>query len=185
MHVGAGDCRLARVFTRTPQRMRRVFGRLRSRSAHDSGAPWEAVSEQPMGRCSLGARTSLAEAVALAWHASGGVQPPAYQLRRLLLRARAPEQHSSTPSREAAPRTPDLSRGRPCESNQWGEAHLRCPRYSAAMGLRHGTLLGVPYARRTSGVVFPLMLDRLSNTAARLQEPSPRTLDSSRVGGRV
>ena len=51
------------------------------------------------------------------------------------------------------------------------------------MGLRHGTLLGVPYALRTSGIAFPFVLERLSNTPARLQEASPRTPDLTAVRG--
>ena len=62
-------------------------------------APREAAGEQPMGGCSLGAPTSLAEAVALARHAPGGALPPPYQRRRRSLRARAPEQHTGTLSR--------------------------------------------------------------------------------------
>ena len=56
--------------------------------------PCEAVSEPAVGSRSFGAPTWLAEAVALAWHSPRGVLPPPYQLRRLSLRARAPEQHS-------------------------------------------------------------------------------------------
>ena len=61
--------------------------------------PCEAVPEQAMGARSVGAPTWLAEAVALAWHAPGGVLPPPYQWRRLSLCARAPAQHSGTPAR--------------------------------------------------------------------------------------
>ena len=35
---------------------------------HARFEPWEAVGKQPMGGCSLGAPTLLAEAAALAWH---------------------------------------------------------------------------------------------------------------------
>ena len=48
--------------------------------------------------------------------------------------------------------------------------------------LKYGTLLVVATALRTSGVAFPVALERLNNTAAPLQEPSPRTPDLSRVG---
>ena len=37
------------------------------------------------------------------------------------------------------------------------------------MRLWHGALLGVSYALRTSGVAFPFVLERLSNTPARLK----------------
>ena len=36
-------------------------------------------------------------------------------------------------------------------------------------------------ALRTSGVAFPFVIERVNNTAARLEEPSPRTPDLSRV----
>ena len=49
-----------------------------------------------------------------------------------------------------------------------------CPRYSVAMRLWRGTLLGGGYALRTSGVAFPFVLERLSNTPPRPQEASPR-----------
>ena len=65
-----------------------------------------------MGGWSLGAPTCLAEAVALAWHGPGGALPPAYQWRRRSLRARAPEQHSRTPSRAISAH----ARFEPCEA---------------------------------------------------------------------
>ena len=68
---------------------------------------------------------------------------------------------------------PDLSRGRPWESKQRGNAKTGCPRCLAATRLWHGTLLGVLHVARTSGVAFPSVLERLSNTPARLQEASP------------
>ena len=55
---------------------------------------------------------------------------------------------------EASPRTPGLSRGRPCESKRWGDAHSGCPRGLAAMQRWHGTLLGVAHVARTSGAAF-------------------------------
>ena len=67
----------------------------------------------------------------------------------------------------------------------------------AAMKLWHGTLLGIPYALRTSGVAFPFVLERLSNTAARPrsavesvsgEDPGPpgsRTDEVLRVGRRT
>ena len=57
----------------------------------------------------------------------------------------------------------------------------------ARLRLWHGTLLvvttRVTITLRTSGVAFPFVLERLklNNTAAPLQEPSPRTPDLSRV----
>ena len=52
-----------------------------------------------MGGCSRRLPTLLDGDAALAWHAPGGLPRPPYQWRRLPLRARAPEQHSGTPSR--------------------------------------------------------------------------------------
>ena len=52
-----------------------------------------------MGRCSLGVPTWRGGDEALAQHAPGGLPRRPYQWRRLSLRARAPEQHSTTPSR--------------------------------------------------------------------------------------
>ena len=43
-------------------------------------------------------------------------------------------------------------------------------RYLAAMRLWHRTPLGACHVARTSGVAFPFVLKRLSNTPARLQE---------------
>jgi hypothetical protein len=43
---------------------------------------------------------------------------------------------------------------------------LGCLRCLVAMWLWSGTLLGVPYALRTSGVAFRFVLERLSNPAA-------------------
>ena len=40
------------------------------------------------------------------------------------------------------------------------DTNLGCPHCLAAMRLRHGTLLGVPYALRTSGVAVPFVLER-------------------------
>ena len=53
-----------------------------------------------------------------------------------------------------------------------------CPRCLAAMRLWHGTLLGVSYALHTSGVAFPFVIERLSNTPARPQEASPHTWEA-------
>ena len=61
-----------------------------------------------------------------------------------------------------------------CEKQRGGRV-----RGVATMPLWHGTLLAVGHALRTSGVAFPFVLERLSNTPARHQEPSPRTADSS------
>ena len=86
------------------------------------------------------------------------------------------EHLSNTPARpqEASPRTPDLSRGRPWESNRWRDAHSGRPRCLLRLRLRHGTRLGVCYHLRTSGVAFPFVIERLSNTpGARPQQPSP------------
>ena len=33
------------------------------------------------------------------------------------------------------------------------------------MRLWHGTLLGLPYTLHTSGIIFPFVLERLSNTS--------------------
>ena len=92
------------------------------------------------------------------------------------------ERLSNPPERpqEASPRTADLSRGRPWESNRWGNAHSGRPRCLAAMRLGHGALLGVCYDLLTSGVAFPFVLERLSNPPERPQEASPRTADLSR-----
>ena len=138
--------------------------------------PWEAAGEQPMGGCSLGAPTWLGEAVALAWHAPGGALPPPYQWRRLSLRARAPEQHSGTPSRGISTHA-RFEPWEAVESNRWGDAHSGRPRGLVRLWLWHGTLLGVRHHLRTSGVAFPFVLERLSNTPARPQEASPRTPD--------
>ena len=81
-------------------------------SVHARFEPCEACCEQAMGARSLGAPTWLGEGVALAWHAPGGVTPPAYQWRRLSLRARAHEQHSGTPSRAISAH----ARFEPCEA---------------------------------------------------------------------
>ena len=43
------------------------------------------------------------------------------------------------------------------------------PKSPPRLWLWHGTLLGVCYHLRTSGVAFPFVLKRLSNTLARLQ----------------
>ena len=51
-----------------------------------------------------------------------------------------------------------------------GDAQSGRPRGLAAMQLWHGTLLGVPHVARTSGIAFPFVLERLSNTPARLPE---------------
>ena len=102
-----------------------------------------------MGARSLGAPTWLAEAVALAWHAPGGALPPPYQWHRLSLRARAPEQHSGTPSMAISVGT-----------------LTRCA---------HGALPGIDYHSLTNGVAFPFVLKRLRNTPTRPQWPSPRT----------
>ena len=76
------------------------------------------------------------------------------------------ERLSNTTTRlhEPSPRTPDLSRRRPWESNRWGNAHSGCRRGLPTMWLWHGTLLVVPHALRTSAVSFPFVLERLSNT---------------------
>ena len=70
-------------------------------------------------------------------------------------------------------RTPDLRRAvvrDPCEQAM-GRCSLGvCPRGMATMGLWHGTLHWVADACRTSGVAFPFVLKRLSNTAARLRD---------------
>ena len=83
------------------------------------------------------------------------------------------ERLSNTPTRlqEPSPRT----RPRPWESKQWGDAQSGCPRGLPTMRLWHGTLLVVVHVARTSGAAFPFVLERLSNTPTRLQEPSPRT----------
>ena len=78
---------------------------------------------------------------------------PPYQWRRGSLRARAPGQHSGTPSRAIS-------------------AHARFESCEACCehAVTHGTLLGVRHHLRTSGVAFSFVLERLSNTPARLQE---------------
>ena len=60
-------------------------------------------------------------------------------------------------------------------------AHPKRPRGLVRLWLWHSTLLVAARALRTSGIALPLVLERLSNTATRLQEPSPRTADLSRV----
>ena len=122
-----------------------------------------------MWGCSHRVSTLLGGDEALAWDAhekpyalltSGAAFP--FVLERL----------SSPPARPQEA-SPYLSRGRPCGSNRWGNAHSGCPRCLAAMRLWHGALLGVRYALRTSGVALPFVLERLSSPTARPQEASP------------
>ena len=60
--------------------------------------PCEAVVEQAIGARSLWARAWRGDDAAVTWPAPGGRPRTTYQRRRLSLRARAPEQHSGTPS---------------------------------------------------------------------------------------
>ena len=85
------------------------------------------------------------------------------------------ERLSNTPARpqEPSPCTPDLSRVKHAVSKRWGHAHSGRLRGLGRVWLWHGTLLGVCHHLRTSGVAFPFVLERLSNTPARPQEPSP------------
>ena len=92
------------------------------------------------------------------------------------LSARAPEQHSGTPSRGI------LTHARLCEPAV-GRRSLRshaCRRFGR-LWLRHGTLPGLPYAFRASGAAVSFVLESLSNTPARLQDASSRTTDLSRA----
>ena len=84
--------------------------------------PW-GMGEQPKGERSLGVPTLLGGDMALAWHAPGGPPRPPYHWRRLLLRGRAPEQSSGTPSSG----TPDLSRRGGVREQPMGERSLRVP----------------------------------------------------------
>ena len=95
--------------------------------------------------------------------------PPPHQQRRLSLRARAPEQHTGTPSRGTSAFEPWEAVG---EQTMCGCAHSGRRRCLLRLRLRHETLMGVCYHFRTSGVAIPVVLERLSNTPARLQEPS-------------
>ena len=62
-----------------------------------------------------------------------------------------------------------------------GHAQSGHPRGLLRLWLWHGTLPEVRYHLRTSGVAFPFVVERLSNTLARLREPSPRTADLRRA----
>ena len=64
----------------------------------------------------------------------------------------------------------DLSRGRPWESNRWGDAHSGCSRGLVTMQLWHGTLRMVPPAPRTSAVPFPFVPTHCITPPARPQE---------------
>ena len=64
-------------------------------------------------------------------------------------------------------------------THRFHHAHL-CPDADVAWFWR-GTLLGVAHVARTSSVAFPFVLERLSNTPARLPEASQRTPDLSRT----
>ena len=63
----------------------------------------------------------------------------------------------------------------PCEadvSQRWADAHSDCSRGLVRLRLRHDALQGTPRHLRTSGVGVPVVLERLSNTPARLPEAS-------------
>ena len=66
-------------------------------------------------------------------------------------------------------------------SKAWTHAHQKRPRGLVRLLLWHGVAAATARALRTSGIALPFVLERLSNTASRLQEPSPRTADLSRV----
>ena len=66
-------------------------------------------------------------------------------------------------------------------SQQWEDAQSGCSRALVRLRLRRGTLRSALRHLRTSGVADPFVLARLSNTAARLAEASPRTQDLRRV----
>ena len=66
-------------------------------------------------------------------------------------------------------------------SKEWTHAHPERPRGLVTLWLWHGTFPAAARALRTSGISFPFVLERLSNTATRRQEPSPRMADLSRV----
>ena len=117
--------------------------------------------------------------MAPAWHAPGRPLRPRHQRRRGSLRARAPEQHSGTPSRGT------FSRARPCVSERWKDAHSDCARGLVRLWLRHGTLLVAHRDLSTSGVVVSFVLSRLSNTLVRHHEPPPRSPDLSKASTRV
>ena len=60
-------------------------------------------------------------------------------------------------------------------SERWEDAHYDCARGLVRLWIRDGTVLGAPAALRTSGVAVPFALERLSNTPAHPQGPSPCT----------
>ena len=66
-------------------------------------------------------------------------------------------------------------------SQRWEDAHSDQSRGMVRLWLRYGTLLGALQDLRTSGVALPFVLERLSNTPARLSEASRRALDLSRA----
>ena len=66
-------------------------------------------------------------------------------------------------------------------SQRWEDAHSECSRGLVSLWFRRGTLLGALRDLRTSGVAVPFVLERLSNTPARLPKAAPRTLDLSRA----
>ena len=67
-----------------------------------------------------------------------------------------------------------------CEPAVWEDAHSDRTRGFVRLRLRHGTPLGVLYTICASGAAVPFVLERLSNTLARLEEAFSRTPDLSR-----
>ena len=68
--------------------------------------------------------------------------------------------NTSTRLERAPPRSPDLSHGRPWESNRWVGAHSGPPRGLLKLWLWHRRLPGMRYHLRTSGIAFSFRLAR-------------------------
>ena len=65
----------------------------------------------------------------------------------------------------------------------WEDAHSDCSRGLVRLWLRHGTLLSALRDLRTSGVAVPFVIERLSNTPARLPEASPHLSRACQASG--
>ena len=149
----------------TPARLEEASSRTPdlSRAKSCVSQQWEdGHSDRTRGLVKLRLRCGTPLGVPYALRASGAAVP--FELERL----------SNTRARleAASSRTPDLSRARPCASQQWEEAHSDRSRGLVRIWLRHGTLLGVLYTICASDAAVPFVLERLSNTPACLQEAS-------------